>query len=452
MTVPCNPLVENKATQLIGVAAAAMGEALTRNEATNNRTVTLSDLTREDLTGLTLGSYELGKRIGQGGMGQVFRATHRHLNREVAIKFVNTEHNGNRELDARFVEETRAVGQLQDSHIVQAYDAGSIDGIQYLVTELLDGSDLGCLVHERGPVAFPIAMEIARQAATALAKAHRGGFVHRDIKPSNLFCTNEGQIKLLDFGLVRRPSESSTLTAHGSFMGTMDFVAPEQAENPCTATPQSDIYSLGCTIVYLLTGHPPYPDSAYPTAVMKLRGHFADASNWETLVTEQVPKQVVLFVNKMMAKTPAERFESCETIVESASPFASHQELKAWLFHAPTAVEKKFASPLRRIKWLYIAVPVLVTLFIAITTSALLLRSAIKMDTNVSSENGPSNSEPANVSNDRVSQDQSISTAPVVVREKPHQPLNAKIPNFSIPIGRGVSRPSSQGSSKHKVE
>ncbi len=337
--------IDGNATQALGRGpfAVVANASSAKNHRESDR-ITQADLKGSDLTGLQIGAYDLGPRIGGGGMGQVFRAVHRHLQREVAIKFVGCETPLHGELEARFLEETRAVGQLQHRHIVQASDAGVIHGVRYLVTELLQGNDLTALVAERRRLPLPVATEIVRQAALGLDHAHRMGFVHRDIKPSNLFCTTDGQVKVLDFGLVRNQYATSELTTLGTFMGTMDYIAPEQAENATLATPSSDIYSLGCTLIFLLTSQPPFPDDAYPTPVMKLRGHLADAPTWLTRLEQPLPASVVSIVSRMMEKDPTKRYASCAELADALTAFSSERGLQRWLLE-PSSLLREQLTP-----------------------------------------------------------------------------------------------------------
>src|SRR5207302_5038885 len=171
----------------------------------------------------------------------------------------------------RFQRETRLLAELRHPHIVQAYDAGLAGDVWFLAMELLEGIDLAGLVHQRGRLPVGLACEYIRQAALGLQHAHQRGLVHRDIKPSNLFLTAEG-VKLLDLGLARPQAAGAQgeLTQNNSVMGTPDYLAPEQAVDPRKAGARSDLYSLGCTLYFLLTGQPPFPEG---TLTQKLLAH-----------------------------------------------------------------------------------------------------------------------------------------------------------------------------------
>src|SRR5688572_22053119 len=204
--------------------------------------------------------YRLVARLGQGGMGTVYRALHSRLGKVVAVKVLPPDL---MQADAvsRFQREMRAVGKLHHPNIVQAFDAGEHEGTHFLVMECVDGCDLHSLVKQRGPLSIADACEIVRQAAVGLQHAHQHGLVHRDIKPSNLMLSEEGQVKLLDLGLalIQGPTnQGGDLTMACQVMGTPDFVAPEQASDSHSVDIRADIYSLGCTLYYLLSGAPPY--------------------------------------------------------------------------------------------------------------------------------------------------------------------------------------------------
>ncbi len=224
-----------------------------------------------------LGPYELGTKLGEGGMGTLYRGLHRKLGKACAVKFIHPAMATNGQAISRFLQEIQAVGQLNHPHIVCALDAGCCEGVHYYVTELLEGQDLQGLVSAHGPMSLERSCAIVRQILAALAHAHDRGFIHRDIKPSNIFLTDSGHAKLLDFGLARNVQQTSDgLTSSEQLLGTLDYLAPEQAENATHATAASDLYSLGLTWIYLLSGQPPFPDQHYSTSVSKLRGQMVD--------------------------------------------------------------------------------------------------------------------------------------------------------------------------------
>jgi hypothetical protein len=207
-----------------------------------------------------LGEYELLERLGAGGMGEVYRARHRRLGKLVALKVIRKTDPYAAEALARFRREMEAVGTLDHPHLVEAQYAGEQDGVLYLVMKLIDGVDLHELVKQRGPLPSAEACELIRQAALGLQYLHEHRLVHRDIKPSNLMRTPTGTVKVLDLGLARFRSGSSDqdLTQPNMMMGTPGYLAPEQILNAANVDIRADLYGLGATFFYLLTGRDPF--------------------------------------------------------------------------------------------------------------------------------------------------------------------------------------------------
>jgi serine/threonine protein kinase len=205
--------------------------------------------------GTRLGSYEILGRLGGGGMGVVYRARHTLLKRDVALKVMKGVRLRDPAAVERFRREMESVGKLDHPNVVKAYDADQSMGIHFIAMELVGDTNLSRLVRDRGPLKIADAGEVGRQAAAGLEHAHRLGLVHRDLKPSNLMLTDDGRVKLLDFGLAMlRDSQphADALTQDGQIMGTADYMAPEQALNPGGVDIRADLYSLGCTLYYVL--------------------------------------------------------------------------------------------------------------------------------------------------------------------------------------------------------
>ena len=236
---------------------------------------------REGPAGLLLGDYILIDRLGIGGMGEVYRAVHRIMRREVAIKRLKTSHLNVPGLATRFIREVRAAAKLVHPNIVTAYDAGEDASGCYLVMEYVQGRDLAQTVREHGPIAADRAAELLLQAARALDHAHQAGIIHRDIKPANfLIDQTTGTLKLLDLGLARIEqtiaeadhSEQLTLTHADQIVGTLAYMAPEQADDPHAATVAADLYALGCTLHYMVTARHPFDSKSTAQAVIAHRG------------------------------------------------------------------------------------------------------------------------------------------------------------------------------------
>jgi serine/threonine protein kinase len=267
---------------------------------------------------LLLGSYVLLERIGEGGMGAVFKARNWKLGQVVALKLMHKDRVANAEAVKRFQREVRAAAQLDHPNIVHALDADEVNGTHLLVMEFVAGADLSHIVKTQGPLPVAQACECIRQAALGLQHALERGLVHRDIKPSNLFVTQDGtRVKILDFGLARQGEtegerSSTTLTREGTVMGSVDYIAPEQALDSHQVDCRADLYSLGCTFYYLLTGQVPFPGGE---ALAKLLKHRTEEPKPLRQLRPEVPEAVSGVVRKLMAKEPAQRYQTPTELV-----------------------------------------------------------------------------------------------------------------------------------------
>jgi serine/threonine protein kinase len=228
---------------------------------------TLTSFQAEEITAgrgrnLRLGNYLLLDRIGQGGMGTVYKAWHVRMCRVVAIKVLGTERSHTADFASRFQREVQAISRLNHPNIVSAYDADDSPIGSYLVMEYVRGADLGQVVERSGPLGLEETMAAVRQVVEALEFAHAHGVVHRDIKPGNLLRDTSGVVKVADLGLARLEADDlgaeggAAYTRSSAIAGTIDYMAPEQAVNARDVDHRADIYSLGCTLFYLLTGRP----------------------------------------------------------------------------------------------------------------------------------------------------------------------------------------------------
>jgi serine/threonine protein kinase len=261
---------------------------------------------------LVLGNYVLLDRIGAGGMGQVFKAHHRRMDRFVAVKLLPPAMTKDQAAVARFEREVKAAAKISHPNIVAAHDADCANGVHFLVMELVEGSDLSALVKKRGPLLVEQAVGYILQAAKGLEAAHAGGIVHRDIKPANLLLDTKGRVKILDMGLARFSGDSecppqAELTTTGAIMGTVDYMAPEQALDTKTADARADIYSLGCSLYYLLTGTAMYKGD---TIMKKLLAHRETPIPSVRSVRAEVPEQVEVLFQKMVAKKVKDRYDA----------------------------------------------------------------------------------------------------------------------------------------------
>ena len=257
----------------------------------------LSDLVGE------LGQYRILKKLAEGGMGTVYKALHTKLGREVALKVLPAGDWGSTPAIARFEREIKAIGQLDHPHIVRALDAGEVEGIRFLVLEYVDGADLSRLVHRRGPLPVAQACELVRQAAVGLQYAHEHLLIHRDVKPSNLMADPRGQVKILDLGLAQlRPAEPSgdEMTRVRQIVGTPEYMSPEQAADAPSVNVRADVYSLGCTLHYLLVGRAPYTGE---TTHQILTAHQQNPIPSLRDERDDVPEKLDRVFQKMLAKT-----------------------------------------------------------------------------------------------------------------------------------------------------
>jgi serine/threonine protein kinase len=273
---------------------------------------------------LVLGPYRVLERLGEGGMGQVFKARHEGLQRIVALKVIRKEKLTDPRALQRFRQEARAAAQLAHPNIVTLYDASEIGGTHFLAMEYVEGADLARIVKESGPLPVGRACDYIRQAALGVQHAHERGLVHRDIKPSNLLVTKAGQVKVLDMGLARlhgsdgAAAPDAAMTQAGYLVGTPDFMAPEQAKNSRTVDARADVYSLGCTLYYLLAGRPPFEG---PTAVEKLVQHQMEELPPLRKLQPEVPADLDVVIRKLMAKRPEDRYPTAAAAAEALLPF-----------------------------------------------------------------------------------------------------------------------------------
>ena len=283
-----------------------------------------------------LREYELQEKLGEGGMGVVYRAVHSRLKRTVAIKTLPPEKLARPEVVARFHREMEAIGQLDDPHIVRAHDAGEVDGTHYLVMEFVKGLDLRQLQERTGPLSVANACEIVRQAALGLQSAADAGLVHRDIKPPNLMLTDSGTVKILDLGLAQIATDTDAvdrpeLTSTGQIMGTFDYLAPEQATDTKNVDIRADIYGLGCTLFKLLTGRAPFAFDGPATPYQRIRAHLEDPIPSVRDVRADVPEALDGLLARMLAKQPASRITPPSVVVETIATFCTGHDLPALL-------------------------------------------------------------------------------------------------------------------------
>jgi serine/threonine protein kinase len=294
-----------------------------------------------------LGQYQLLEPIGRGGMGIVHRAVHTRLQKQVAIKVLPAGRWSDALLVQRFEREMRAAGQLHHPNVVVTYDAGEVDGLHYLVMELVEGEDLETVLSRKQTISAPNACRIIHDVARALHHAHSKHLVHRDIKPSNIMLTHGGDVKLLDLGLALLTvcaSESGDITRPNQCMGTLHYMAPEQAEDSHHVGTPADIYSLGATLYRLLTGESPHGSkNAAPLRLLAAlqRGEFTPL---EVLVPH-CPPELSRLVGRMLSRDPSGRPNSAAEVADSLEPFASGADLAKLMQPSTDSEESSLTVP-----------------------------------------------------------------------------------------------------------
>jgi len=288
-----------------------------------------------------LGDYQIVDSIGQGGMGQVFKAVHTLLGRVEAIK-VLPRSRATPENIASFRHEIRAQALLDHPNLVRVSYAGYDGNVYYLVTEFVPGTDLRRLVRVRGPLPMDEAAAIISQAALVLAYVHSRDLIHRDVKPGNVLVTPDGLVKLSDMGLAGFTVAGSFETGlddprAGKIVGTADYLAPEQILTPGELTPAVDIYALGCTLYYAVTGKVPYPGG---TTTDKARRHCQDTPLHPRHFNPDLSDAFVEVIADMMEKRPADRVRDAQTVVKRLRPWTSPEgEMQASIVVPPQAVQ-----------------------------------------------------------------------------------------------------------------
>ena len=333
--------------------------------------------------------YRVIRSLGSGGMGAVFEAEHRLMRRRVALKIIKPQWLSNPEAVMRFRREMQAAAKLVHPHVVTAFDAEQAGDVHFLAMEFVDGVNLADLVSQRGPLSVEKACECIRQAALGLQHAYEHGMVHRDIKPGNLMVSGTALaaggvssfdtalpvasaiplkkstggltpparqlmvVKILDFGLARFASEGTegSDTSAGTLLGTPDFMAPEQARNSREADVRSDLYSLGCTLYFLLTGEVPHPGRR--TALERVLAHSERAPQLLATFRGDVPQALQQVLDRLLAKRPEDRFQTPAELAIALEPFVSSSQLvrhlAAGLMASSPISHRPLAAGLKRV-------------------------------------------------------------------------------------------------------
>jgi serine/threonine protein kinase len=303
--------------------------------------------TVHELVGQQLDHYRIESLVGVGGMGAVFRGRDLRLDRVVAVKVVPMSHRRAEAL-RRFRMEAQSAAKLDHPNIARVFYVGETDRWSYIVFEFIEGTNLRQLVLERGPLSIDDATRFTCQVAEALQHAFERGVVHRDIKPSNILIGLDGRAKIVDMGLARTTQldqSSADLTASGVTLGTFDYISPEQAHDPREADVRSDVYSLGCTLYFLLTAQPPFPDG---TALQKLLMHGTKMPEDPRCFRNDVSDALIAILRKMMAKKPKDRYQEPLDLVNDLRTLAAMDSLE---WRHELAEDSASVSPARRGWW-----------------------------------------------------------------------------------------------------
>lgn len=283
------------------------------------------------------GNYRIEGLAGRGGMGLVYRARQKRPDRTVAIKVIAPELAADPDFRARFEDESATAAQIEHPNVIPVYEVGDEDGLLYIAMRYVDGIDLGRLLADSGPLPPQRAAHLVSQASAALDAAHARGLVHRDIKPGNILVARGDNVYLTDFGLTKRITDTRGLTKTGMFVGTVDYIAPEQFEGR-RVDARADVYALGCVLYELLAGTVPFPRDS---ELAKLYAHVHDVPPPLT----GVPARLAAAVARAMSKRPEDRFQSAgdfgRAVLGGAEPAPARGEIastKAELL-SPTEVE-----------------------------------------------------------------------------------------------------------------
>jgi serine/threonine protein kinase len=277
-----------------------------------------------------LGPYRLLSKIGEGGMGTVYKALHMTLQKVVALKVLADNQSSSRRAIARFRREMTATARFDHPNVIRATDAGHFEGVYFLIMEHIDGVSLSRLIDRCGPLSVANACEIVRQAALGLDHIHRCGAIHRDIKPANVMLTRHGQVKIIDMGLALVSDDAEAhcnLATSEELVGSFDYMAPEQARDSRAVNLAADLYGLGATLYQLLAGKPPFAGAEFSSPMQKLLAAAGRPAPPVNDGRRDVPAELAAIVARLLAKNPADRFASAAELAAAIAPFSAASDL-----------------------------------------------------------------------------------------------------------------------------
>jgi serine/threonine protein kinase len=397
----------------------------------------------QTLIGKRLDHYELVEFVGGGGMGAVFRANDTRLGRTVAVKVLSRDQTDDDTI-RRFRNEAQSAARLDHPNIARVHFVGEDAGWNYIVFEFIEGVNLRDLVEKKGPLSIDDALNYTLQVAQALAHSSSRDVVHRDIKPSNVLVTPTGVVKLVDMGLARLhqvESSSDDLTASGVTLGTFDYISPEQARDPRSADVRSDIYSLGCTLYFMLVGRPPFPDG---TALQKLLRHNGDDPPDARLFRPELSPKVSGLLDRMLSKRPSHRQQTSDVLIHEilalgnqlGLEFARRQNDGVSVTTAPVTWWDRLAP---------IAIPIIVLGVVLVILDALLPPSTSTADISLQHTFtkpplvvGPSNAGPSKTASSLDNAAADLQTRPIV---NPDRSLRRDVPPRTIDPAKSAIDP-----------
>jgi serine/threonine-protein kinase len=270
-----------------------------------------------------LGDFRIKKAIGEGSMGEVFLAEQSNLGRKVALKFLPKEFAGNETLLERFLREAKSLAALDHPHIVRIYAMGEEKGHHYAAMEFIDGASLQDILDQKKRLPVGDAVQITLVCAAALEHAHDLGIIHRDVKPANILVSRDGMAKVADFGLVKLVQADMSMTATGTGLGTPEYMAPEQSYDARTATPASDVFSLGAMLYVMLTGELPYKGSSVVEFLSsKQSGKYEPAKS----INSEVPERLDLIIHRTLVPEPKQRYSNCSELIRDLAKLGRHND------------------------------------------------------------------------------------------------------------------------------
>jgi eukaryotic-like serine/threonine-protein kinase len=333
----------------------AAGESLGDAESVAKRLIQAKLITRWQANklmdgrhkGFFLGKYKLLDHLGTGGMSSVYLGEHVLMQRRVAIKVLPKDRVRDTSYLGRFHREAQAVAALDHRNIVRAYDVDNLGDLHYMVMEYVEGRDLQQIVKSQGPLNYVVVADYIRQAAEGLAHAHEAGLIHRDVKPANLLVDQKNVIKILDLGLARFSTDdkaSLTLAFDENVLGTADYLAPEQAIDSHRVDARADIYGLGCSMYFLLTGHPPFVGGTLP---QRLVMHQKQEPPSILIDRPDAPHDLIQICLKMLAKKPDGRYQSADEVARALGDWLAGRRQAATSAGSASSSDKllKAAAP-----------------------------------------------------------------------------------------------------------